>query len=203
MANFLTGGLSLQVEHHLFPAISFLHYPAISRIVASECAARGIPYARYPGLPEAIAAFCRCGLRLLQNLKRVIVNAARAASPTCATPACPRPSPPSAGATLGFFKDLKRVFANAARAASPTRAMPACPGLLPPSAGTDLGFRNLKRVLRVHGARHPVCMLRWPSRGDCCLLQVCIWGLDRNCRKSAMRVLPCAMSACFGTTAAS
>lgn len=63
VASFLTGGLSLQVEHHLFPAISFLHYPAISRIVASECAARGIPYSRYAGLPEAIAAFCRCGLR--------------------------------------------------------------------------------------------------------------------------------------------
>ena len=67
MANFLTGGLSLQVEHHLFPAISFLHYPAISRIVASECAARGIPYSRYPGLPAAIAAFCRCGLRFLKR----------------------------------------------------------------------------------------------------------------------------------------
>ena len=65
VANFLTGGLSLQVEHHLFPAISFLHYPAISRIVASECAARGIPYSRYAGLPEAIAAFCRCAHRVL------------------------------------------------------------------------------------------------------------------------------------------
>jgi len=49
-----------QVEHHLFPAISFLHYPAIARVVASECAARGIPYARYASLPDAIAAFCRC-----------------------------------------------------------------------------------------------------------------------------------------------
>ena len=60
VANFLTGGLSLQIEHHLFPAISFLHYPAIARVVASECAARSIPYLQYASLPEAIAAFCRC-----------------------------------------------------------------------------------------------------------------------------------------------
>ena len=65
VANFMTGGLSLQVEHHLFPAISFLHYPAISRVVASECAARGIPYSRYASLPEAIAAFCRFGSSVL------------------------------------------------------------------------------------------------------------------------------------------
>ncbi len=48
------------MEHHLFPAISFLHYPAISRVVASECSLRGIPYSRYASLPAAIAAFCRC-----------------------------------------------------------------------------------------------------------------------------------------------
>ena len=29
---FFTGGLNLQIEHHLFPAISFMHYPAISKI---------------------------------------------------------------------------------------------------------------------------------------------------------------------------
>ena len=27
VGNFFTGGLNLQVEHHLFPAISFMHYP--------------------------------------------------------------------------------------------------------------------------------------------------------------------------------
>jgi len=32
----------LQIEHHLFPAISFMHYPAIAAIVADECKKRGI-----------------------------------------------------------------------------------------------------------------------------------------------------------------
>jgi fatty acid desaturase (delta-4 desaturase) len=42
VGNFFTGGLNLQVEHHLFPAISFMHYPAIAAIVADECKKRGI-----------------------------------------------------------------------------------------------------------------------------------------------------------------
>jgi fatty acid desaturase (delta-4 desaturase) len=29
IASWFTGGLSLQIEHHLFPAIAFVHYPAI------------------------------------------------------------------------------------------------------------------------------------------------------------------------------
>lgn len=31
-----------QIEHHLFPAISFMHYPAIAKIVADESKKRGI-----------------------------------------------------------------------------------------------------------------------------------------------------------------
>eukprot|EP00879_Flechtneria_rotunda_P004166 GHRR01004414.1.p1 GENE.GHRR01004414.1~~GHRR01004414.1.p1 ORF type:complete len:283 (+),score=76.58 GHRR01004414.1:1105-1953(+) len=59
IGNFLTGGLNLQVEHHLFPAISFVHYPAIAKIVADECAKRGIPYAHYGTLPEILGRFIR------------------------------------------------------------------------------------------------------------------------------------------------
>jgi fatty acid desaturase (delta-4 desaturase) len=28
---------AVQIEHHLFPAISFVHYPAIARVVRDEC----------------------------------------------------------------------------------------------------------------------------------------------------------------------
>ncbi|GBF97145.1 hypothetical protein Rsub_10332 [Raphidocelis subcapitata] len=59
VGNFFTGGLNLQVEHHLFPAISFMHYPAISKIVAEEAAKRGIPYAHYDTLPQIVARFVR------------------------------------------------------------------------------------------------------------------------------------------------
>ena len=55
VGNFMTGGLNLQIEHHMFPAISFMHYPAISRVVRDECAKRGVNYASYDTLPEIIS----------------------------------------------------------------------------------------------------------------------------------------------------
>ncbi|CAG9463863.1 unnamed protein product [Pedinophyceae sp. YPF-701] len=57
VGNFFTGGLNLQIEHHLFPAISFMHYPAIAKIVREECEARGINYVHYDTLPEIIGRF--------------------------------------------------------------------------------------------------------------------------------------------------
>lgn len=48
-----------QVEHHLFPAISFCHYPAIAVIVEDECRKRGVQYARYDTLPEILGRFVR------------------------------------------------------------------------------------------------------------------------------------------------
>lgn len=57
VGNFMTGGLNLQVEHHLFPAISFMHYPAIAKVVKEECEARGINYASYDTLPEILVRF--------------------------------------------------------------------------------------------------------------------------------------------------
>ena len=49
----------VQIEHHLFPAISFMHYPKISEIVSDECAKRGIQYAHYATLPEILGRFMR------------------------------------------------------------------------------------------------------------------------------------------------
>lgn len=57
MGNFMTGGLNLQIEHHMFPAVSFMHYPAISTIVRDECAKRGVNYASYATLPEILNRF--------------------------------------------------------------------------------------------------------------------------------------------------
>ncbi len=59
VGNFFTGGLNLQVEHHLFPAICFVHYPAIAKIVADECAKRDVPYFIYPSLPSILARFVK------------------------------------------------------------------------------------------------------------------------------------------------
>jgi linoleoyl-CoA desaturase len=52
----LVGGLNFQVEHHLFPKISHVHYPAISKIIRKACAEYGIPYIEYPKTRLAIAS---------------------------------------------------------------------------------------------------------------------------------------------------
>ena len=57
VGNFMTGGLNLQIEHHMFPAVSFMHYPAISKIVREESEKRGINYAAYDTLPEILGRF--------------------------------------------------------------------------------------------------------------------------------------------------
>jgi linoleoyl-CoA desaturase len=50
------GGLNFQVEHHLFPKISHIHYPAISKIVKQTCAEFGINYIEYPKMIHAISS---------------------------------------------------------------------------------------------------------------------------------------------------
>jgi linoleoyl-CoA desaturase len=50
------GGLNFQIEHHLFPKISHIHYPAISKIIKKACEDYGIPYIEYPKLRLAVAS---------------------------------------------------------------------------------------------------------------------------------------------------
>ncbi|TCJ17789.1 acyl-CoA desaturase [Flaviaesturariibacter flavus] len=53
------GGLNFQVEHHLFPRIAHVHYPALSRIVRRECEKHGLPYHCFDTLGEAIRSHRR------------------------------------------------------------------------------------------------------------------------------------------------
>ena len=41
---YFVGGLNFQVEHHLFPAISHVHYPQLSKIVAETAREYNVPY---------------------------------------------------------------------------------------------------------------------------------------------------------------
>jgi linoleoyl-CoA desaturase len=52
----LVGGLNFQIEHHLFPKISHVHYPAVSKIVRQACADHGIQYIEFPRVHKAIAS---------------------------------------------------------------------------------------------------------------------------------------------------
>lgn len=60
----LVGGLNFQIEHHLFPRVSHIHYPALSRIVREQCSLHGLPYHSFPTLRLAIASHMRTIRRL-------------------------------------------------------------------------------------------------------------------------------------------
>ena len=50
----LLGGLNFQIEHHLFPRISHIHYPAISVFVREICSKSGIVYNEHASMMDAI-----------------------------------------------------------------------------------------------------------------------------------------------------
>ncbi len=60
----LVGGLNYQIEHHLFPRVSHVHYPALSKLVQIECAACNVPYNKMPTFTSAVASHFRF-IRLL------------------------------------------------------------------------------------------------------------------------------------------
>ena len=54
-----TGGLNFQVEHHLFPHISHVHYPAIHLIVKDACRDFSVRYNQFPSLSAALRSHFR------------------------------------------------------------------------------------------------------------------------------------------------
>ncbi len=57
--SWFVGGLNFQVEHHLFPRVSHVHYPAISKIVQEKCKEFNVPYNYYETMGGAIASHFR------------------------------------------------------------------------------------------------------------------------------------------------
>jgi len=53
------GGLNYQIEHHLFPRISHIHYPAISEIVKATCERFELNYIYFPSTRAAVASHVR------------------------------------------------------------------------------------------------------------------------------------------------
>jgi Fatty acid desaturase len=56
IVSWLSGGLNFQIEHHLFPHISHIHYPAISKIVKQVCEEYNITYNEYTNVRFAVAS---------------------------------------------------------------------------------------------------------------------------------------------------
>ncbi|MGB4842977.1 MAG: acyl-CoA desaturase [Ferruginibacter sp.] len=57
--SWFVGGLNYQIEHHLFPRVSHVHYPAISKIVMEKSAEFNLPYNKYDTMSEALASHFR------------------------------------------------------------------------------------------------------------------------------------------------
>ncbi len=64
LAAFLCGGLNRQIEHHLFPKVCHIHYPAISKIVKSTALEFDVPYLENRSFGSALMSH----FRLLRTL---------------------------------------------------------------------------------------------------------------------------------------
>jgi linoleoyl-CoA desaturase len=56
LVSWFVGGLNFQIEHHLFPKVSHVHYPAISKIVEARCKEFGLPYNNISTFGSAVAS---------------------------------------------------------------------------------------------------------------------------------------------------
>lgn len=70
---FFLGGLNFQVEHHLFPKVSHVHYPKLQTIVKKVCQEYNLQYRQYPTAWQAIASHFRM-LKQLGNGKVLSAN---------------------------------------------------------------------------------------------------------------------------------
>jgi linoleoyl-CoA desaturase len=74
LLSWYVGGLNFQIEHHLFPRVCSVHYPAISSIVQQVAEKHGMPYNDQPTLRAAM----RSHYRMLRKLGPEAWAAARA-----------------------------------------------------------------------------------------------------------------------------
>ena len=53
------GGLNFQIEHHLFPHICHIHYPALAPVVADTCKEYGLRYTAQPTFRAGLVSHFR------------------------------------------------------------------------------------------------------------------------------------------------
>ena len=79
VVSWFVGGLNYQIEHHLFPRVSHVHYPAISKIVMQKCAEYNLPYNKYNTMSQALASHFKVMKMLGQKPTAVVHQKAQAA----------------------------------------------------------------------------------------------------------------------------
>ncbi|MEO6915965.1 MAG: acyl-CoA desaturase [Chitinophagaceae bacterium] len=72
LINWYVGGLNYQVEHHLFPRISHVHYQALSPIVEKACKQFDLPYNSYNTMSASIASHFRMMKKLGEKPSQVV-----------------------------------------------------------------------------------------------------------------------------------
>jgi len=73
LVSWFAGGLNYQIEHHLFPRISHIHYPALSKIVKEKCEEFNVPYNCIPSFNGAVQSH----FRFIKSLgKKPVMHAA-------------------------------------------------------------------------------------------------------------------------------
>jgi len=70
---YATGGLNLQIEHHLFPTVNHIHLPKLHFIVKTTCAKHNVPYHQSDGFGEALGKY-------FQHLQEMSVKPSKKAS---------------------------------------------------------------------------------------------------------------------------
>jgi linoleoyl-CoA desaturase len=68
LVSWYVGGLNFQVEHHLFPKISHIHYPQINQFVRETCEQFNLNYIEFPTMLGAVKSH-------LSHLKQIGVAA--------------------------------------------------------------------------------------------------------------------------------
>jgi len=59
VAAWLLGGLNFQIEHHLFPRVCHVNYPAISKVVEATCREFGVRYTEHKSFRAGLASHFR------------------------------------------------------------------------------------------------------------------------------------------------
>ena len=73
-ATWFMGGLNYQVEHHLFPKISHVHYPKINQILKDVCEKYNVKYNEIPTFWESLKSHVKW-MKDLGNMQPAMANA--------------------------------------------------------------------------------------------------------------------------------
>lgn len=74
LLNWYVGGLNFQIEHHLFPKVCSIHYPALSSMVESVAGKHGVRYNQHRTMWEAVKSHYRMLKRLGNPVRQAAVH---------------------------------------------------------------------------------------------------------------------------------